>query len=79
MRHTADARVHARSAQRLGICRLPDGALYEIRTAQPHEAGSLHHDDHVTQSAGRYAPPAMHGPITAEICGTRSFRRISEL
>jgi hypothetical protein len=22
-------------------------------------------------SAGRYAPPAMHGPITAASCGTR--------
>ena len=30
-------------------------------------------------SAGRYAPPAMHGPITAAICGMRSLRRISEL
>ena len=29
--------------------------------------------------AGRYAPPAIHIPITAEICGTRNFRRISEL
>jgi len=32
-----------------------------------------------SDSAGRYAPPAMHGPITAEICGIRSLRRISEL
>jgi hypothetical protein len=23
-----------------------------------------------SERAGRYAPPAMHGPITAEICGT---------
>ena len=30
-------------------------------------------------SAGRYAPPAMQGPITAAICGTRSRRRMSEL
>ncbi len=30
-------------------------------------------------SAGRYAPPAMHGPITAAVCGIRSLRRISEL
>ena len=32
-----------------------------------------------SESAGRYAPPAMHMPITAAICGTFSFRRISEL
>jgi hypothetical protein len=24
-----------------------------------------------SESAGRYAPPAIHGPITAAICGTR--------
>ena len=30
-------------------------------------------------NAGRYAPPAMHGPITAAVCGLRSLRRISEL
>ena len=30
-------------------------------------------------NAGRYAPPAMHGPITAEICGTFRYRRMIEL
>ena len=32
-----------------------------------------------SESAGRYAPPAMQGPMTAAICGMRSFRRIREL
>ena len=36
-------------------------------------------NDYSYDEAGRYAPPAMQGPITAAICGTFSFRRISEL
>jgi hypothetical protein len=32
-----------------------------------------------SESAGRYAPPAMHIPITAAICGTLNRRRINEL
>ncbi len=32
-----------------------------------------------SDSAGRYAPPAMHGPITAAICGIRRYRRMMEL
>jgi hypothetical protein len=32
-----------------------------------------------SESAGRYAPPAIHGPITAEICGTFKYRRMIEL
>ena len=32
-----------------------------------------------SESAGKYAPPAMHGPMTAAICGTRRYRRMIEL
>ena len=32
-----------------------------------------------SDNAGKYAPPAMHGPMTAASCGTRRYRRMIEL
>jgi hypothetical protein len=32
-----------------------------------------------SDKAGRYAPPAMQGPMTAAICGTCRYRRMIEL
>jgi len=49
MRHTAGAIVQMRAAQRFLIDGLPRCALYQIRTAEPHKAGFLHHDDHIAE------------------------------
>ena len=59
--------MHARAAERFRIHHLSHRAFHQVGTSQSHEAGAFHHDDDVAQSAGRYAPPAMHGPITAAI------------
>ena len=56
----------ARTPQLLGIDDLSGRALHEVGSAQPHERRSS--TMRITsESAGRYAPPAMQGPITAAI------------
>ena len=62
-----DLRVDARTPQLLGIDDLSGRALHEVGSAQPHERRSS--TMRITSSAGRYAPPAMQGPITAAIWG----------
>ncbi len=49
MRHSAGGGVHARAAQRFRIHHLSHCAFHQIRSAQPHEAGLIHHDDDVAQ------------------------------
>ncbi len=67
MCHAADGGVHARAAQRLGIDHLPGGALYEVRSAQSHEADALHHQDDVAQGrqirSARDARPHHRGDL----------------
>ena len=56
MRDPADRCVHARAPQFLRLHRLPDGALDQIGTPEPHEAGALHHHDHVRERRQVGAP-----------------------
>ena len=71
--------VRGRAAQRLRIHRLPGSPFYKIRTT-PSPMNEVPSTMKITsESAGRYAPPAMQGPMTAAICGTRRYRRMSEL
>ena len=49
MRHAADRGVHARAAERFGIDHLARRALHQVRPAESHEAGALHHDDDVAE------------------------------
>ena len=79
MGHAGNLIVGARSAQSFVVDCLSGGAFHEVRAAQAHERCALDHHESRQTSAGRYAPPAMHGPITAEICGIFRYRRISEL
>jgi len=41
--------MHPRSAQRFLIGDLPGRALHQIRSAQTHETGAVHHDDAIAQ------------------------------
>jgi len=45
----AHRRVGLGAAQRFGVDRLAGGALDEVGTAQAHERGAIHHEDHVRQ------------------------------
>ena len=65
-----DARVHVRAAELFGGDDLAGRGLHQRRPAQKDRALPLT----MTVSsliAGTYAPPAVHEPITAAICGMR--------
>ena len=49
MRDAAGTRVQTCAAQRFRVGDLADGAFHQIRAAEPHEAGALHHNDDVGQ------------------------------
>jgi hypothetical protein len=53
--------VHSSAAQLLGLHALPGGALHEVRSAQTHEAGFLHHQDHIGER-GQISTPCDARP-----------------
>src|SRR5258708_6125698 len=67
MRNTAGRGMRARAAQRFRIHHLSHRAFHQIRTAQSHETGALHHDDYVAQGrqigAARDAWPHYCGDL----------------
>ncbi len=49
MSDAADGGVHVRAAERFGVDDLPHRALHQIGPAEAHEAGFVHHEDHVAE------------------------------
>src|SRR5689334_4473330 len=49
MGDAADLRVRRRAAEGLGVDNLPGRTFHQVRTAESHEGGSLHHQDDVGQ------------------------------
>ncbi len=56
VRDAAHLGVDARTAQLLGADRLSRGTLHQVRPAEAHERGALHHEDHVGERREIRAP-----------------------
>src|SRR5690242_5953836 len=49
VRHAAMRGMHLSATQRLGIYCLTNRALHEVRSAEPHKAHFVDHDDYITK------------------------------